>query len=66
MELYARVCRAVRVEGRSRRAVTLDFGVERKEVRKMLEYSMTPGYSVSSRFTGRSCDSGKASSTQFW
>ncbi len=44
MELYARVRRAVLVEGRSQRAVALDFGLARKTVRKMLEYSAPPGY----------------------
>ena len=44
MELYARVRRAVLVEGRSRRAVAREFGLARKTVSKMLEYSVPPGY----------------------
>ena len=44
MELYARVRRAVLVEGRSQRAVAGEFGLARKTVRKMLEYSAPPGY----------------------
>ena len=44
MELYDRVRRAVLVEGRSQRAVALEFGVSRDSVRKMLRYSVPPGY----------------------
>ena len=44
VEIYARVRRAVLVEGRSRRAVAREFGLARKTVSKMLEYSLPPGY----------------------
>jgi len=44
VELYARVRRAVLVEGRSQRMVGREFGLARKTVRKMLEYSAPPGY----------------------
>jgi transposase len=44
VELYARVRRAVLVEGRSQRVVAREFGLARKTVRKMLEYSVPPGY----------------------
>jgi transposase len=44
VDVYARVRRAVLVEGKSRRAVARDFGLARKTVRKMLEYSLPPGY----------------------
>jgi len=44
VELYARVRRAVLVEGKSRRAAAREFGLARKTVRKMLEYSLPPGY----------------------
>ena len=44
MEIYARVRRAVLVEGKSRRAVAREFGLARKTVSKMLEYSLPPGY----------------------
>ncbi len=44
MEPYARVRRAVLVEGMSRRAVAREFGLARKTVGKMLEFSLPPGY----------------------
>jgi transposase len=44
VELYARVRRAVLVEGRSRRAVARDFGLARKTIEKMPRYSVPPGY----------------------
>jgi transposase len=44
VEIYGRVRRAVRVEGRSERAVAREFGLSRETVRKMLEYAVPPGY----------------------
>ena len=44
VEIYGRVRRAVRVEGRSQRAVARDFGLSRDTVRKMLQYAVPPGY----------------------
>lgn len=44
MELYGRVRRAVLVDGRSQRAVAREFGISRESVRKMLHYSVPPGY----------------------
>ena len=44
MELYARVRRAVVVEKMSEREAARQFGVSRETVRKMLRYSVPPGY----------------------
>ncbi|MGA8041737.1 MAG: IS21 family transposase [Terracidiphilus sp.] len=44
VELYGRVRRAVRVEGRSQRAVAREYGLSRETVRKMLQYAVPPGY----------------------
>ncbi len=44
MELYGRVRRAVLVEGRSQRSVGREFGLARVTVRKMVGYSIPPGY----------------------
>ena len=44
MEIYGRVRRAVRVEGRSQRAEAREFGLSRETVRKMLQYAVPPGY----------------------
>ena len=44
MELYARVRRAVLVEGRSEREVARGFGLARVTVHKMLRHSVPPGY----------------------
>ena len=44
VEIYGRVRRAVRVEGRSQRAVAREFGLSREKVRKMLQHAVPPGY----------------------
>ncbi len=44
MELYARVRRAVFVEGVSEREAAQRFGLARETVRKMLRYAAPPGY----------------------
>ena len=44
MELYARVRRAVYVEGMSEREVAREFGLARETVRKMMRYAAPPGY----------------------
>jgi len=44
VEIYGRVRRAVRVEGKSQRAVAREFGLSRETVGKMLQYAVPPGY----------------------
>jgi transposase len=44
VEIYGRVRRAVRVEGKSQRSVAREFGLSRATVRKMLQYAVPPGY----------------------
>src|ERR1700733_4024409 len=44
VEIYGRVRRAVRVEGKSQRSVAREFGLSRDTVRKMLQYAVPPGY----------------------
>ena len=44
VDVYLRVRRAVMVEGRSIREAARVFGLHRDTVRKMLEYSVPPGY----------------------
>jgi len=43
MGLYARVRRAVMMEGLSRREATTRFGIDPRSVRKMLSYSILYG-----------------------
>lgn len=45
MKLYARVRRAVQVDGLSERGAAREFGISRETVRKMPRYSIPPGYS---------------------
>ena len=44
VEVYARVRRAVQVEGMSIRQAAREFGLSRKTIRKMLQFSLPPGY----------------------
>ena len=48
VELYVRVRRACMVEGISTREAARVFGLHRDTVRKMLRYSVPPGYRRSS------------------
>jgi transposase len=49
VEVYARVRRAVHVDGISIRQAAREFGLARKTIRKMLAYSVPPGYDMSGR-----------------
>ena len=44
VEVYARVRRAVQVDGMSIRQAAREFGLSRKTIRKMLQFSLPPGY----------------------
>lgn len=44
VEVYARVRRAVQVDGKSVRQVAREFGLSRQSIRKMLAYPAPPGY----------------------
>ncbi len=44
VEVYARVRRAIQVDGMSQREAARQFGLSRKTIRKMLAYSIPPGY----------------------
>ena len=44
VDVYLRVRRAVMVEGMSIREASREFGLHRDTVRKMLAYSVPPGY----------------------
>ena len=44
VDFYARIRRAVMVDGLSRREAATRFGVHRNTITKMLQYSVPPGY----------------------
>jgi transposase len=44
VEVYARIRRAVQVDGMSIRQAAREFGLSRKTIRKMLQFSLPPGY----------------------
>ena len=44
VDLYAKVRRAVMVEGISEREAAKQFGIDRKTVSKMIRHSVPPGY----------------------
>jgi transposase len=43
VEVYARLRRAVQVDGMSIREAAGEFGLSRKTIRKMLQFSLPPG-----------------------
>ena len=53
MEEYARVRRAVQVDGMSQRQPAREFALSRKTIRKMLAYSETQAMRGRSRCCGR-------------
>jgi helix-turn-helix, Psq domain len=44
LEVYARVRRAIQVDGMSIQQASREFGLARKTIRKMLAHSTPPGY----------------------
>lgn len=44
VDLYAKVRRAVMVEGTGKRAAAKRFGISRKTVSKMVSHAVPPGY----------------------
>lgn len=44
VEFYGRVRRAVVIDGLSRREAARLFGIDRRTVEKMLQFSVPPGY----------------------
>ena len=65
VEVYARVRRAVQVDGMSIRQAAREFGLARKTIRKMLTYSVPPGYERKKPGNDRSWGRGWESSTRF-
>jgi transposase len=51
--MYARVRRAVQVDGMSIRQAAREFGLSRKTIRKMLQFALPPGYERKRRSFGR-------------
>jgi hypothetical protein len=52
VELYAKIRRAVMVDGLSRREAAKQFGVRRNTIAKMLQYSAPPSFGAGGRMTG--------------
>ena len=61
VELYARIRRAVMIEGLSRREASRRFGVHRNTIAKMLQFSVPPGYQRRQRPVSRKLEIGRAS-----
>ena len=66
VDVYLRVRRAVMVEGMSIRETARTFGLHRDTVRKMLAYSVPPGYRGSLRLESPSWSPTPASLTGSW
>jgi hypothetical protein len=66
VDLYARVRRAVQVDGMSIRNASREFGLSRKTIRKMMGFSIPPVMSAGSRSPGRSWVRGWGSLTRSW
>jgi hypothetical protein len=66
VELYARIRRAVSIEGMSRREAARLFGVDRRTVDKMLRFSVPPGYRRNKPPARPKLDPFTASLTGFW
>ena len=66
VELYGRVRHACHIEGLSQREAARRFGIHRNTVRKMLAFSVPPGYRRASRRAVPSSAPSPRSSTRFW
>ena len=53
VELYAKIRRAVMVDGVSRREASMRFGIHRNTIAKMLQFSVPPGYRRRERPTSK-------------
>src|SRR4051812_50137333 len=66
VELYGRVRHACQVEGLSQREAARRFGLHRKTVRKMLAFSVPPGYRRSKARARPKLDPFTPSLLAFW
>ena len=72
VEMYTRVRRACLVEGMSVREASRVFGLHRDTVRKMLAYSVPPGYRSAAHIAGGPRSAGRiqserhAAPTEWW
>jgi transposase len=66
VELYGRVRHACHVEGLSQREAARRFGIHRNTVRKMLAFSVPPGYRRTSHRPAPSSAPSPRSSTRSW
>jgi hypothetical protein len=66
VEVYARIRRAVQVDGMSIRQAAREFGLSRKTIRKMLQFSLPPGYARKKPVQRPNWGPGWASSIRSW